>query len=283
MITKTIAAALTSLCLSLFAVSLSAQVLDGVSLQPVEGRVFSFVGPSGAGKTTMMIGVAARFISIGQDEDQIIADLDKRDIFARDPGGGLISLRQMTERFAPAAGATGAVAPSTGSEKVTDADAEFEALLEGLPAPLKAQLKAQFEALPRDQAIMALSVLRSQMGLPSVAPGNLPKAAPTKGVVKTGATQTLNGLELHEYIAAGDRIWAVDSSKIESGAALVQGLVEFGALYREISRGLPVDDSSFFQIGELEGRAPYLVQTEDGKSFTYAGTSVGNIMVPQGH
>ena len=263
-----------------WATIISAQTLDGISFEIQPGKQFTFLGPQGSGKSTL-IQVTAGFISVGEGRDLIFADLDRRDIYAPGPAGGLMSMREMMARFA---NTNGAVQQGTGGDgaSVDDPDAAFDALLDGLPPTMKRQLRAQFQALPRDQAIMALQVLRGQMNLPAVDLNTVPQnTTPVSGVEKTGNTQDLNGLTLHEYIAAGDRVWAVDADRMDGGAQLVESLAAMGEIFNEISEGLPVEDSSFFRIGELDGRAPYHVMTQDGESFTYDSTSDVDVRVPK--
>ena len=260
----------------LFSASAFADGLKPTDFIPAQGQRFTFLGPSGVGKSTV-ITVLARHVVLGDGDDQMIADRVNRDIYTPGPDGDFISMREMTAQFTGGGAASGS---TSGASDITDPDAEFEALFEGLPPTMKRQLRAQFQQLPRDQAIMALRVMRGQMGLPTIDPGQLPQRAAPKAAERTGNTEKLDGTVLHEYLVAGDRIWAVDPDQMEGGEKLIEGLVALGDIFKELSAGLPTEDSSFFRIGELDGRAPYRVMTADGEVFTYLGTTTAEVMVP---
>lgn len=259
-------AALAVLCLG-------AGLAAAQDLRVVPGKLYAFLGPSGQGKTTTIFVSPGYVVVNPGTSDEIVGDLVRRDIFARGPGGGAMSMKEMMGRFA------GAGAGATSGGGAMDPDAEFDALFEGMPPSLKRQLKAQFSALPRADAIKAIQVLRGQMGLPPVTPGDLPER-PASAVQATGQTETRDGVTLHEYLVAGDRILAADAGDMPLGEALRDGMVAFGNLYREISQGMPVADSSFFRIGELDGRVPWVVQTADGETFIFGGVSDGEARVP---
>lgn len=262
--------------LALIAVGAAADGVKFIDFIPVKGQKFVFLGDSGAGKTT--VAVTEGYVVVGEGDDRIIADRNNRDIYTPGPNGDFISLRDMAAQFTGGATASGA---ASGASDTTDPDADFEALFEGMPPTMKRTFRAQLDSLPRDQAIMALKVMRGQMGLPPVDPGQLPQRVAPAAVDRTGNTENMNGLELHEYLVAGDQIWAVDADKMDGGASLVDGLVALGEIHAEIAAGLPTADSSFFRIGELDGRAPYGVTTQDGDTFTYESTTSGDIMVPK--
>ena len=97
--------------------------LEGVSFEPMQGEVFTFLGPSGQGKTTT-IGILAGYVVFNEGTpDQVIADFGRGDIYVTS-GGDILSLKAMRQQFAPTM-PTAPAAPATG-----DLDAELRFHLE---------------------------------------------------------------------------------------------------------------------------------------------------------
>ncbi|MEM7061537.1 MAG: hypothetical protein AAF557_28505, partial [Pseudomonadota bacterium] len=77
---------------------------------------------------------------------------------------------------------------------------------------------------------------------------------------------------------SGDHIWITDASAVEHGLEFVDGMTAFGKLFQDITQGLPVDDSSFFRIGDLGG-FPIIIKTSEGDEFRYQGVEETDVKI----
>lgn len=238
------------------------------------GKTFTFLGPQGQGKATTISIVTGLVVINAGTSDEVIGDLVGRDIVVQGPNGGPISLREMRGAFAPATPSGRTDAPSG------DVDSEFDAIFEGMPAALKRQLKAQFAAIPREDALKAIKLIRGQMNLPPVDLDAVPQR-PASGTQATGNTRSHKGQTLREVLLAGDRIWVADARAIPDGTEFVAAMTEFSKLFTEISGGLPIEDASILRIGELKGGFPYIVEAASGEVFEYSRTDDADIRVPK--
>lgn len=243
------------------------------------GHVFSFLGSSDGGKATTMAIISRYIVINGGTDDEIIADLGQRDIFAQGPDGRPVSMRGMITQFTSSGSTTGTATGGTspGASGGADPDKEFEALFSDMPVGLKAQLRQQFEKIPRADAIKALKVLRGQMDLPPISVDQVPTTAKSS-LVETGKTDTLDGIDVKEVVLNDDRIWVAKTSAVENGQVFVDGMLAFSQLYRDITKGFPVDDSAIMRIGELDG-FPIRILTKDGEDIRYQSVEEQDVKI----
>lgn len=238
------------------------------------GNVYTFLGPTGAGKTTTIAVLTSMVLINDGTGDLVVADRRSRKLYVTGPDGSLMDAASMMPRGAVAASAP---AVPSGGDPVEDIDA----YLAGFPDAMKDQIKAQIALLPRNQQIQLLNTLRGQMGLAAIQPGALAAQQPARKASPagpTGNTGMLGTYPVREIAASGDMIWVTDVGNVREGAAFVEGMTDFSSIMRELTAGLPIQNSSMFQVGELGG-FPIRIMTADGDVIDFAGVETRDITV----
>lgn len=262
--------------LALCPLAVQAQAPKDVDLTVAKGETFSFVEPSGAGKTTTISILPGYLVVNGGTRDEMIADLSGGDILVND-NGRYVSLKDMRARH-------GGTMPAVPKPKAGGAtDPEIEALLDGFPEVMKDQLRARFGKMPKAEARRALNLVRGQMKLPPVAAGakkEVKAATDDRAVRRSGRTDTKLGYAVAEVFAAGDQIWVTDPANVPGGAAFLAAMTEFGALHGTLTKGLPVQDSSFFRMGEIGG-FPIVIMAKNGEVYQFDGVATADVRVPR--
>ncbi|MEM6663529.1 MAG: ATP-binding cassette domain-containing protein [Pseudomonadota bacterium] len=252
--------------------------LAGLDLSVREGWTYSFLGPTGAGKTTTISIITDLVgISIGT-EDAAIVDLGGGEIYVNDRGN-YIGLGAQMAQARKQMGALGQVAGGAAAPASTG-DAELDAYYQGFPAAMVPSLRDQMSKLPKAQQIQTLAMLRQQMGLPAVQAGGAGSAAKATrsdgGFGPTGRTDTIDGIAVREVNAGQDTVWVADPATIDGGAEFVDQMSATGALFRKIMDGFDQPDESILNIDRLGG-FPIRIITVDGDVINYAGSMVGPV------
>lgn len=245
--------------------------LSGVDLTPAAGRVYTFLGPSGAGKTTIIHMLPGKIgLSIGTD-DSVIVDLTGREIYVNDLGtytglGKMMSelRKQMGLPEKPPAGAASSASSGTG-------DAELDALYHGIPQAMLPALRENIKNLPRQKQIQTLTLMRQQMGLPKAAVGAAAGSVTGPVLGPAGRTDVMDGLEISEVAAGEDIVWVADPAKIDGGQIFVDQMSDMSVLIREIMAGVDEPKESLLNIDRLGG-FPMRIILKDGEVLNYAGS-----------
>lgn len=231
------------------------KALDSVDFDlPAKGAyITTFLGPSGAGKTTT-VSVISGLVSINPGQDgALYADLTARKIWvADDKGGRFVDLGEAMRR----------------GGGLREASGGANAALDEAFAKLEAQLVEMLKDVPEDQRPAVEEAARKAMGLP-------PKEEATRGRTDAAADRYVmvnsrgEPWHGHDTVVAearsGDevlrRLVLVDINEVLGARELVAGLAALDALHLEIT-GEPVPDEALVRDFVAVGGNHVIVQVE---------------------